>query len=103
MLTTEWTAPQPAVTDLYKQVNTVTASLAMLNQIGGQVLALSDEYPDCEALSRLLATLRMERLGARARCRPPRLLSGTLGWANYRHRRPTLMPLAFGPGASSCK
>ena len=65
MLTTEWTAPQPAVTDLYKQVNTVTASLAMLNQIEGQVLALSEEYPDCEALSRLLATLRTERLGVR--------------------------------------
>ena len=65
MLTTEWTAPQPAVTDLYKQVNTVNGSLAMLNQIGGQVLALSEEYPDCEALSRLLATLRTERLGVR--------------------------------------
>ncbi len=65
MLTTEWTAPPPTVTDLYKQVNTVTGSLAMLNQIAGQVLALSEEYPDCEALSRLLATLRTERLGVR--------------------------------------
>ena len=79
MLTTEWTAPQPAVTDLYKQVNTVTASLAMLNQIGGQVLALSEEYPDCEALSRLLATLRTERLGVRRALQATQTAVGHLG------------------------
>ena len=79
MLTTERTAPQPAVTDLSKQVNTVTASLALLNRIGGQVLALIEEYPDCEALSRLLATLRTERLGARRALQATQTAVGHLG------------------------
>ncbi len=69
----------PAAHDLYKRVHRLYGVIETLKNHGEQLLVLSDEYPDCEVIHQLLATLQTDLLEARRELQETQSALGRFG------------------------